>query len=325
MIKIFFLKKNKFSTNAYISSTQKDIFLKYKQHALSQNSIKLVESLKPPVGNYQHMSYSEKKKKFNIYMYNLKLKLYFYNHKNTKLLDSNYNTNCSTNKNSFFLLKSTQKEIIKIFKKDNSLENMDISLLCKYLLFYFSFSLPKSWYCQPKILRYIKRLYFFETGYRYNSKLSYVTTKNIYSHSLFNNILRVILLEKKLSKNLNNNIQPFLKKLKVILSLYNTSKQKIDNFEIIFEFFTDLLSSEFLKDNYIFLKEFEIELVNIIDKEFKHELKDNKNKIKIFLINFFIKDFILFLKEKNNFKYINYDKKIFNIKRNPHSFFLIPK
>lgn len=312
---LILFKKNNFSSNAHISSIQKDIGFKYKKKPMSQTSIKIIEDYKAPIGNYSHTTYLEKKQKFNIYIYNLKLKLYFYNVKNTKKNFINIIL-----QNDVFLLKSTKNEIEKI-NSNSLIKKIDIFTLSKYLFFYFSFYLPISWYKQPKIIRYIQRLYFFETGYRYKSKLSDTELKNIYSHALFNSILRLISLEKKNSKNFDNYLHPFLEKIKIILL---QSKNK-NNLEIIISFFNNLVSSEFLKDNYIFLKEFESDLIHIIDKEHNNELKNNKNKIKIFLINFFIKDFLLFLNKKENFKYLNYDKKIFNIKREPHSFFLIPK
>lgn len=312
-----------FSTKTQNANIQKDIFIKFNQNPLSQHSFNVSEINNPPIGNYNYMGEKEEVVKFNSYVYKFKWRLFFYNKKKLE----NKNLYLKKN-NNFFLLKSTQKEINISIKKFNinKLNKID---LAKCLLFYFSFNLPNSWYNQSKILRYIKRLYFFETGYRYNKKvLPNIILKNIYSHSLFNSILRIILLEKKLNKNLDSYTHPFLKNIKSILT---DKYDKIDSIntslsvEIIINFFINLVSSEFLKDNYVFLKEFELELLKIIENESDIKLKYHEDKIKIFLINFFIKDFFFFISKKQFLEYLNYNKELFLTKRNPHSFFLIPK
>lgn len=317
----FFYKRKNFSTNNLYSNIQKDIFFSFKHAPLSQKTLKVVENYKAPIGDYLYTNQFEKNFKIENYMFNLKRRLYFYKKNNQYI-------NYENNKN--FLLNSTQKKFYNLEKKMNISKFSKITL-SKLLLFYFSFNLSDSWYKQSKISRYIKRLYFFETGYRYNKNhVSNYMLKNIYSHSLFNGVLRILLLEKKLNKNLSKYIHPFLDKIKIILSNDECSDKKIDfnknNDEIIINFFIDLISQNFLKDNYVFFKEFELDLNKIIDTDYKYELKNNNsNKLRIFLINFFIKDFLFFLEQKENYKYLNYNKKIFNVKRVPHSFFLIPK
>lgn len=265
------------------------------------------------------MNVDDQNKLFNIFIVQLKLNMYFYNKNN-----ENKQENMSFDP---IILNSTNKTLETFFEtfKEYKLSPLNLT---KYLLFYFSFQLENSWYNKPKILRFIRRLYFFETGYRCSIKnLSNCDIKNIYSHALINTILRIIKLENEHNKDFSNCLHPFLRNLKNNLLKYKNlnllSKNDFSNF--IFNFFYELISSQFLKDNHIFLKEYELPINSIIEQNLKNNFKDNKNKTQIFLINFFVTDFICFLKKKETSKFLNYNKKIFNIKKEPHSFFLITK
>jgi len=233
----------------------------WKHHALHQRLLRLNEPL-TPILHTSELPMCDKKKKILMYFINIKFRLFFCPNKPLSLTPTFKKI---TDLDQFYFLESN-KQFFSTYLIE--VDVISALLIAKYLLFYFSYTMHPKWYTSPKILRYIRRLYFYETGYAFKNYVPpLVILKNVYSHSLFNCILRCVYLVDSKKVTATEYLHPFLQRIYNVVTL--PEKENYDNFYVILNFFSALLSEEFMYDNKLLFKEIEDEVYCLLRDEEK--------------------------------------------------------
>lgn len=240
------------------------------------------EILPPAFKDYKFITKNDRLKKLKYFMMKIK-EIVWMNEKHPKIfftLINSYYDNYS-----YLTINEENKKHLK----DLDIETFDRKLLLKYFLLYFVFSLENKFFFQRRVIQVIRILKVMETSKNFNRiKPPVKTLKLSYASSLYLNMIRTS--AKKYPYRVKS--QPIVYLLKDFLSY------KSNNTDALTYFFSNIFSTEFVRLNYNLFFEFKNELefffnlkLNVIKPDYKH--------IQSFLFNYYLNDFLLFLKRKD--------------------------